>query len=76
LLHLPSERGDYRKQKKKVMNLLQKAGLVPVYLANGDPSLAVAIGIKKVKADSYEISGMSKSHFKRSSRSVQFITNI
>lgn len=40
--------------KEKAINLLQKAGLVPVYLANGDPTIAVAIGIKKVKTEPWK----------------------
>lgn len=36
--------------KEKSMSLLQKAGLVPVYLANGVPTLAVVTGgINKIK---------------------------
>ncbi|KAG1474339.1 hypothetical protein G6F56_000416 [Rhizopus delemar] len=40
--------------KEKSMSLLQKAGLVPVYLVNGDPTLAVAIGINKIKTEPWK----------------------
>ena len=40
--------------KEKSMSLLQKAGLIPVYLANGDPTLAVAIGINKIKTEPWK----------------------
>ena len=33
------------------MSLLQKAGLVPVQLANGNPTLTVIIGINKIKTE-------------------------
>ncbi|KAI7896025.1 uncharacterized protein EV154DRAFT_278770 [Mucor mucedo] len=40
--------------KEEALRRLQKARLTPVYLANGDPTVAVAVGIHKAKTEPWK----------------------
>ncbi|KAG2201332.1 hypothetical protein INT47_001420, partial [Mucor saturninus] len=40
--------------KEEALSRLQKARLIPVYLANGDPTVAVAVGIHKAKTEPWK----------------------